>query len=277
MIGDAAVDLTFRVSTGPDEKASVDEAERGLGGTGANAAVAAARLGAQVRISCTVGDDPLGPWVLEALRSAGIGTELCVAGAGRTEVAVVLIEESGRRLFVDPGVGYRHELEQATELAGWADVLYLTHVEPELVQLVAESGGVTVVVGVEATDLATAPWREALERVDVVITNQAGAAAAGAALSGSSAALIVTAGADGAVLVRNGVEMVITAPSVVAVDATGAGDCLAGVLCQSLGLGRDLETATRRAVAAASLSTTRLGTQTAFPGADELSIQGAGT
>jgi ribokinase len=271
VIGDAGVDLTLVVSSGPDEKAVVGGAERGLGGTGANAATAAAKLGADVRFVSTVGDDAFGPWVLEALRAANIGVDHVRTVVGRTEVAVVLIEETGRRLFVDVGVGYEFDGKQVDQLRGWSDVIYLTHTKPELVRLASRArDGRLTVVGVEARELDLPGWARCLENVDVVITNEAGAPAALAPNQRGRPAVLSTKGAAGAILIAGDVQIVIPAPSVVALDATGAGDCLAGTLCHYLGRGLDLGSAARRAVFAASVSTTRLGTQTAFPTMDEI-------
>jgi sugar/nucleoside kinase (ribokinase family) len=268
--GDAGIDLTFRVSSGADEKAIVDQAERGLGGTGANAAVAAALLGSSVRMTGTVGDDAIGQWVLGALEAQAVGIDLMSTSAGRTEAAVVVIEDGSRRLFVDPGIGYRHRGDAILELRAWANVLYLTHVDPGLVEVAARGPGALVVVGMEMTDLDDGDWRRSLRDVDVVVTNVAGQRGVLAAVDIARTAVVITAGAAGATLLRDASQTTIRAPSVVAVDATGAGDCLAATLCNQLGIGHDVATALRLAVLAASLSTTKLGTQTAFPTAAEL-------
>ena len=84
-------------------------------------------------------------------------------------------------------------------------------------------------------------------------------------------AIVVTLGRDGALLVpSHGEPVVVLAPTVVAVDTVGAGDTFAGALAASLAEGRDLVTSARRAVAAASLSTTRPGARGGMPTADEL-------
>jgi sugar/nucleoside kinase (ribokinase family) len=270
VVGDAGVDLTFRVSQGADEKAAVVDAERGLGGTGANAAVAAALLGADVRITGAIGDDALGPWVSAALAARNVATDLVRTTPGRTEVAVVVIEDGLRRLFVDPGIAYQHDRVAILELRSWADVLYLTHVEPELVRAAGHGTGALVVIGVEAAEMVTGDWRRSLEHADLVLTNSAGAERVLAVVDAARTSVVITAGAAGAELVGDGSRTEIPAPSVIAVDATGAGDCFAATLCVELGLGRDLPSAVRWGVLAASLSTTRLGTQTAFPTTSEL-------
>jgi ribokinase len=84
-------------------------------------------------------------------------------------------------------------------------------------------------------------------------------------------AVIVTLGAAGAVLVRSAGEPVdLAGPPVTAVDSVGAGDALNGALAAGLARGLDLESATRRAVAAAALSTTREGAREGLPTADQL-------
>ena len=69
---------------------------------------------------------------------------------------------------------------------------------------------------------------------------------------------------------RDGPPVDIAAPTVKAVDATGAGDALNGALAAGLASGLDLEQASRRAVVAASLSVTRAGAREGMPTAREL-------
>ncbi|MGH7082005.1 MAG: PfkB family carbohydrate kinase, partial [Acetobacteraceae bacterium] len=67
----------------------------------------------------------------------------------------------------------------------------------------------------------------------------------------------------------DGAMVRMPAPSIVAVDTTAAGDCLAGVLAAALDRGAPLPDALRRAVAAASVCCTRAGSQGSLPGAAE--------
>jgi ribokinase len=91
-----------------------------------------------------------------------------------------------------------------------------------------------------------------------------------ALLDAGVGAVVVTRGAAGAVVHDASGELVVPAPSVEAVDTTGAGDCLSGALAWALGSGFALPDAVRVAVAAASLSTRAAGARTGYPSAVEL-------
>jgi ribokinase len=86
------------------------------------------------------------------------------------------------------------------------------------------------------------------------------AAALAAQLEGPSA-VVVTLGADGALVVENGESTHVPATPVEAVDATGAGDAFCGALADGLARGDSLVTATKWAVRVAGQSTTRWGAQ----------------
>ena len=80
-------------------------------------------------------------------------------------------------------------------------------------------------------------------------------------------------GGEGALLVEHGASTHVAAPSVEAIDTTGAGDCFCGALADALARGEPLEDAVRFAVRAASLSTTRAGAQASMPTRAELSAR----
>ena len=84
-------------------------------------------------------------------------------------------------------------------------------------------------------------------------------------------AVVVTRGASGALVVRtDGATLEVPAPAVTPLDTTGAGDTFTGALAADLANGLDLAEAVRRAVAAASLSTTRHGARGGMPTRAEL-------
>jgi ribokinase len=87
-------------------------------------------------------------------------------------------------------------------------------------------------------------------------------------------AILVSLGADGALLVRSTGTMPLPAPPVEAVDTVGAGDTLNGALAAGLASGLELPDAARRAVAAASLAVTRAGAREGMPTAAELQALG---
>ena len=138
----------------------------------------------------------------------------------------------------------------------------------------AASGGKVVLNPAPASLLSAA----LLERVDVLIPNRIELAQlAGSAEADGLAAVeemarglpvptvVVTLGADGAILVSDGDAVVLPAPPVEVVDTTGAGDAFCGAIAEALARGVAIDEATARAVHAGSLATTRRGAQPSLP------------
>jgi ribokinase len=104
----------------------------------------------------------------------------------------------------------------------------------------------------------------------VLTPNEGELAVLAALLDAGVGAVVVTRGAAGAVVHDRVRELVVPAPGVEAVDATGAGDCFSGALAWALGSGLALPDAVRLAVTAASLSTRAAGARTGCPTRQEL-------
>jgi ribokinase len=115
-----------------------------------------------------------------------------------------------------------------------------------------------------------------LQDIDVLTPNQQEARAiAGSGESPRDAAdrlrglgvgaVVMTLGAEGVWLLSDEGETAIPGRKVMAVDATGAGDCFSGALTVALAEGKHLEEAARWATVAASISVTRLGAQPSLP------------
>jgi ribokinase len=104
------------------------------------------------------------------------------------------------------------------------------------------------------------------------LTGQVEIEAAAAVLCSLGAGKIVlTLGPEGALVHEVlGLPQHVPAPAAIAVDTTGAGDVLAGVVAAGLDRGLPLMAAVRWAVAAASYKVTRHGTSSGFPSSDEL-------
>ena len=101
--GSANIDLTFRVTAMP--RLGVTEVcsdyQMGFGGKGANQAVTAARLGAEVTFLGKVGSDAFGPAIQQQLQKEGIRTEhLTVAPNLSTGTAVILVDRGGQNSII---------------------------------------------------------------------------------------------------------------------------------------------------------------------------------
>ncbi|TLF28609.1 PfkB family carbohydrate kinase, partial [Microbacterium sp. 5K110] len=102
VVGAINVDLTARVrrAPGPGETVADGELQRGPGGKGANQAVAAARLGADVRLVGAVGDDPDGHGIRQRLRGLGIDASGVQTSAEATGTALIVVDASGENSIV---------------------------------------------------------------------------------------------------------------------------------------------------------------------------------
>jgi ribokinase len=236
--------------------------ERVPGGKGANQAVAAARMGAEVRMIGCVGRDEFAEPALVFLRGE---VELDVSVRDEpTGVAVIFVDSEGENaIVVAPGAN------RAVAADGLPDtdeaVLCQLEIPLEAVTAVAERARGFFAVNV-------APARpvepEVLERADLVVANRYEVEALAEAPRGLVA---LTLGADGAVLLDGGEEVARARPPVVdAVDGTAAGDAFTACLVVSLLEGRARDEALARACAAGALAASRRGAQPSLPTAAEV-------
>ena len=252
-----------------------------LGGKGLNQAVAARRMGATVALVGRVGADDFGQRIMEALQTERINAAYVQADQEPTGTALILVEERGdNSIVVIPGANgtlTTADVDQAAELIRAAGVLLLQLEVPLLTTLraaqIARAAGTTVIL----TPAPAQPLPPALLAVtDVLVPNQIEVAqvsgtdaeptaAARALLAQGCRAVVVTLGAQGALLVTpDGAESIPPLP-VTAVDTVGAGDAFAGALAASLAEGHELTTALRYAAAAGALATTQAGAVPSLP------------
>ncbi len=275
VVGDVAVDYYLRLpsSLASDEKITAESAVRLPGGTGANAAVAAHVLGSDVSLYSAVGDDPQGRWLIAALAGRGIRADGISVFPGTTTQATILLTGGARQVIVDRGVADLLDALDPPPVVS-SDVVYLTGHAAAIARLAGVSTSAGYVVGGIEAGMAGEPrLTEALPKLGLVLTNSTGYAAFAGRLP-AGLPVIETRGAEGAVIHHGpGRAEPVPAVPVRSVDATGAGDCLAGALCHYLAAGLDLGAAIRLAVTAAALSTRALGAQTALP--DDAEVRAA--
>jgi ribokinase len=283
VVGSVNVDLVVRLPRlpRPGETAGGGVFSVGPGGKGGNQAVAAARLGADVSLVAAVGDDDYGRGARADLENEGVHTRLVTTVDASTGIAVVFVDETAENLIaVAPGANAALSPDAvAAALTGLPDgpAVLLAGLEVPLacveaaVAVAADRGWTVVVNPAPAVPLP----ETLLGRIDVLTPNEgelAVLADAGTAalLDAGVGAVVVTRGAAGAVVHDRVRELVVPAPGVEAVDATGAGDCFSGALAWALGSGLALPDAVRLAVTAASLSTRAAGARTGCPTRQEL-------
>src|SRR4051812_45462631 len=254
VVGSINLDLVARVEELPRAGETVPGSDFGRfpGGKGANQAVAAARLGARVRLVGAVGADALAGEALAGLEAAGV--QLDVRRTGTTGIALILVDRRGEnQIVVVPGAN-----AEAEPVSPGGAVLCQLEV-PDAV--VAAAAG-----GAEFFALNAAPARPIDLEPDLLIVNRLEHE-----VVSRGKLVAVTYGAEGAALFENGREVArATPPPVHAIDGTAAGDAFAACLVVSLLEGRGREQALRRACVAGALAASRVGAQPSLPDAGEV-------
>jgi ribokinase len=279
--GDHVLDVPHLPLPG-DTVVGTGRAEILPGGKGANQAAAAASLGgatAGVSMIGCVGDDPLGRRMTKALAELGVdvtGVRTVDGSSGRATIAV---DPDGQNLILVDAGANAHLTAKDVETDGVRDASAV------LVQLESPPDSVAAALrhatGIRILNPAPAAGAAGLLTLaDVVVPNRTELALiADAPVArtrdevvdqvrslGLSAAVVVTLGPDGVLVLESGAEPVLVPSARVdVVDTTGAGDCFCGVLALELAGGRPLLEASRTAVSAASLSVTGVGARGRLP------------
>ena len=270
VVGSINLDLVARCARLPRPGETLTDAvfERIPGGKGANQAVAAARLGADVELVAMVARDELADRALATVVDAGvsIGAVRRLATAeSHTGVALIVVAADGEnQIVVAPGA---NQYLRADHVRGGDSDGVLCQLEIPI-ETVAEAAR-------QARNffcLNAAPGRpvpgHVLRRADLVVVNRYELEALGETPPGLVA---LTLGTEGAVLLEAGEEVARKSPpEVTAVDGTAAGDAFCATLVVSLLEGRPREESLERACAAGALAASRPGAQPSLPTAAEI-------
>ena len=233
------------------------------GGKGANQALAVRRLGAEVVLLAAVGRDANAEAALALLRAAGVDLTHCqVDPRLPTGVALIAVAASGEnQIVVAPGAN--RALGDTFVLPPSDAVICQLEVPVAAVErAAAQCLGLLVLNLAPAADIPQA----LLQRADLVIVNETEAQFYGPSLRARRGMLAVTAGAGGAILWRDGLEIArATPPAITPVDTTGAGDAFVAALTVALLEGLPADRALRFACAAGAACALRAGAQPALP------------
>jgi len=223
------------------------------GGKGANQAVAAARLGATVRMIGSVGADQAAEEATGGLREAGVELEL-QQGTEPTGIALITVDAEGETtIVVAPGANRSLE-GRPVEGA----VLCQLEIPDEPVLFAAREASFFCLNAAPARPIDVEPDLLVVNRYEHEVNSR-----------GKLVAL--TLGAEGAALLENGKEVArAKPPQVEAVDGTAAGDAFTACLVVSHLEGREWDEALRRACAAGAIAASRAGAQPSLPTADEV-------
>jgi ribokinase len=260
VVGSINLDLVARCQRlpRPGETVTGGSFERLPGGKGANQAVAAARLGASVRMIGAVGEDGFAQEALAGLQEAGVDVQ--IHRRGDTGVALILVADDGEnQIVVVPGANATVEPAPVE-----GAVLCQLEVPVETVAALAErSRGKFFLNAAPARPVPA----EVLRRAELVVVNRFEFDA----LAECPRLVALTLGAEGAMLLEEGREVArARAPNVQAVDGTAAGDAFTACLVVSLLEERPRDEALRRACAAGAIAASRPGAQPSLPTAIEI-------
>jgi ribokinase len=250
----------------PGETLTDADLERVPGGKGANQAVAAARLGADVIFIGCIGNDDFGRLAVTGLEEAGVDLRGLQVVDEPTGVALILVETGGEnQIVVAPGANRRLAPDSFT--LGEADAV-LCQLEIPVETVGAASRQASGMFCLNAAPARSVP-AEILARADLIVANTFELDALGSSPLGGLFAL--TLGAEGALLLEGGEEVArAQPPTVKAVDGTAAGDAFSACLVVSLLEERGYDESLARACAAGALAASRPGAQPSLPTAAEV-------
>ena len=294
ILGIFVADATFRTARlpGPGETVIGESVALGPGGKGSNQAVAAARLGAEVRFISRIGRDSFADMGLAAWAEAGVEPLVARSDTAATGAASVLVDAATgeNAIVVCPGAASEiseADVDAAADAIRSANV-FVTQFEQPLpaaarALAIAREAGVTTVLNpapaaeapaemLRLSDYATPNESEAAALTGIPVDGEDGARRAAAALRDRGAgAAVITLGARGAVFDGpGGAGFVRAFRAGPVVETTGAGDAFNGAFAVALAEGMDPAPAVRFACAAAGISVTRPGTSQSMPDRTEV-------
>lgn len=295
VVGSVNIDLVLRCAElpRPGQTISGHDFRTLPGGKGANQAVAAARLGAEVAFVGCVGDDDFGRRARAVLDAEGIATaQLHTVAGSATGVAMIFVEDSGQNcIALDAGANAALDVAKVDAARGLIEgaALVICQLESPLAAVqhavaLAHGAGVPVLLNPAPSRALPAAL---LQQVSLLVPNESEAAAlvawpAAQPFDAAQAAtqlralgprtVIVTLGAAGVHFTDGDNHQLLPAPAVQAVDTTGAGDTFIGAFAASLCSGAALPAAVAFAQRAAAFSVTRAGAIAAMPTLRELEL-----
>ena len=292
VVGSSNVDLTVRVRRLPLPGETIRGATllRTNGGKGANQAVAAARLGADVVFITCLGNDASGGMLSAQFAADGIDTSCIKLSATPTGTALIFVDDNAENcIAVAPGSNndlLPADIDAARSTMEGASYLLVQLVipMPTVVRAVelAHSLGIKTIMNPAPMnpvpeDLFSRIWlitpnqTEAEQLTGVHVESEDDAARAAEVLFAKGVKnVIVTLGSKGSLVCTPEGREFVPSRKVKAIDTTGAGDGYNGALVAALSQGKSLIEAARIATLASSIAVTRMGAQTSAPYANEI-------
>ncbi|MFF5402241.1 ribokinase [Streptomyces misionensis] len=290
VVGSANADLVIGVERRPGAGETVLGSDLSVhpGGKGANQAVAAARLGARTALLARVGDDGHGRLLLDSLRSAGVDPAGVLVGGAPTGVALITVDPSGdNSIVVSPGANARLTPADVRAAEGLLRASRVVSAQLEIPLETVEEVVRALPSGTRFV-LNPSPPRplpaQVLAACDPLIVNEhearvlLGGAGAGeepedwarGLLALGPRSVVVTLGAEGALVHDGSGATRVASVKVDAVDTTGAGDAFTAALAWRLGTGASLAEAAGYAARVGAAAVTKPGAQESYPTAEEV-------
>ena len=287
VVGSSNTDMTVKTKylPKPGETVLGNDFTMGPGGKGANQAVAASRLGGEVKFICKVGRDIFGDNAIAHYVDEKLDTDGILRSDKPSGVALISVDEKAENSIVVAS-GANGDLNEADIEASRKDLencgILLLQLEipvPSVLKaakIAHEAGAMVVLNPAPACPLP----EEIFRYIDLFIPNQtelgnysgidtadvAGAEKAAAAMQAKGVGkLIVTMGSKGALICEGGPSVFVPAKKVKAVDTTAAGDTFCGALCVAISEGKSLREAAEFACSASALTVQKMGAQNSIP------------
>ena len=294
VVGACMIDLISYVPRFPEmgETLHGTEFRMGYGGKGANQAIMAAKLGSKVVMVSKVGDETFGDGTLVNFKDNGVTTDFVYKSkenfsgvapifvTPKGENSIVIVSGANDKLTTEEIQNASKEIEKSSYL--------ICQLEIE-VELTLSALRLAKKLGV-STILNPAPARSSLpaemyKLTDIFCPNESEAelltgrkinsmsdveGMAQEFIAAGAKSVVITLGENGCYVFANGVGKHLFANKVKVVDSTGAGDAFVGALAHYLDLGKDIFESASMASAVATISVQGKGTQSSFPGLDQL-------
>jgi sulfofructose kinase len=275
-VGIACYDLIFQVDhhPEPDEKAGAYGFMQCGGGTAANAAVAAARLGHRVAYAGYLGNDLYGQRHVDELEAESVDTQLVVRGDAATSLSAILVKPDGRRTIVN----YKEEVllhPDSLDLSQWQAkaVLFDGHHQEYALAVAdwAEGRGIPTVIDADRAHAgsvalaARVDYLVASERFADEYTHERDPEKAALALLDLAPNVIITLGERGLIWRNRRHGGRFPAFVVDAIDTTGAGDAFHGAFAAGIAAGYEWDHLLSYASATGALCATVTGARTGMP------------
>lgn len=266
VVGSVNLDIVATAERLPVAGETVTGAEinRFPGGKGANQALAAKQLGADVSLVACVGEDAEADMALALLRAGGVELASSVTHpTAPTGIGLICVSADGENhIVVAPGANRELAIKDIEMSAADALICQLEVPLPTIEHAIESFDGFICINLAPAAEVPDT----IISNADLIVVNETEAAFYGDRLATTKALVARTLGADGAELLRDGIVIArASSPAIDAVDTTGAGDTFTAALTVAIVEGQSPEAALRFACAAGAAAATKAGAQPSLP------------